>query len=227
MRDLIFFLFTALIFYFHPLSSQNFSYSLTTSNQTYSALTNATGIAVNTSSATSSRISIGFPFEFADSSFQYVTISSSGKLFFDNHHRFIISAFGETSVRADPNGNPLSNLSYKLTGDAGSRILSIEYSGFTFQGPDSIASFQVELHEGSNQVVIQTGSNTFSALADSIMTFPLVFINSKMDTGHKAFIISGNPANPVATVITDIGNMAYLVRFPSIGMRYTLSPQSN
>jgi hypothetical protein len=212
---------------YSPSYGQNFNYSLSVSNQAFQPLADPTLLPVTGSPDQTATIAIGFPFNFAGDTYNSLIVTNSGKLLFGTERKHAISGFGGIQPRVDTSEAPISVIGYKLTGNEGSRKLTLEFKNFRSTEVDSSLNFQISLLESSNRIVIHSGANSYAGLPDSTVFFHLGFINPMMDSYHKAACIFGSPGNLSLEIIFDIGDMKYLTRFPSTGTRFELWHQNN
>lgn len=110
----------------------------------------------------------------------------------------------------------ISNISYKLDGVAGSRILKIEYDnvGFYNEFSDSSStnnhiSFQVWLYEGSNTIEIHYGPSNITnpTLVYDNFNGPIIGLvrdyNYNDDVFTSGIMLEGNPASPSDTITNE------------------------
>ncbi len=135
-------------------------------------------------------------------------------------------------------GSSLSNISYLTEGNAGNRILKIEWNnvGFFDDSTESdFMNFQMWLYEGSNIIEYRYGPSQINNPNESFEgeTGPSVGIISSYDIdiddlADNAFLLSDNPANPNVIVLepgdTPV-NEALLGMIPD-GTVYRFTPQN-
>lgn len=133
-------------------------------------------------------------------------------------------------------GTSLSNISYKLEGPAGSRILKIEWNNVGFLGDVDLngsstdfANFQVWLYETTNIVEYRYGPSAITFPAESfegqtgpsVALFPLVNFNTGQPTA--GVVLSGSANTPSSANTT---TQSYLVGMPSSGITYRFTPSN-
>ncbi len=110
----------------------------------------------------------------------------------------------------EPTPESLSNISYKLEGLEGSRILKIEWNnvGFYYEYEENeesndFANFQFWLYEGSNNFEIHFGESSinYPALSFDEESGPLVVFEPELDEfedvlSENAMVLNGDPASP-------------------------------
>lgn len=105
----------------------------------------------------------------------------------------------------------MSEISFLTTGDAGSRILKIEYNNIGFIDDPAVSdfmNFQVWLYETSNTLEYRYGLSQIDSPNDSFeeLSGPIVgFIpNANLDDGilfSEGYLLEGDPANPTLVVL--------------------------
>ena len=131
-------------------------------------------------------------------------------------------------------GTSLSNISYKLDGSSGNRILKIEWNNVGFFGDLNVngtstdfANFQVWLYETTNVVEFRFGPSNITNPSVSfegdtgpgVALFPLVNFNTGEIT--SGIILSGNPSAPI---VNNTNVPLSLDAIPSNGITYRFSP---
>lgn len=214
-------------FYAH---SQNFDYSVSASDGTYSSIS-GTPVTGNSSdwSSSSFKIPIGFNLTVNDSAFDTLSIEPNGFIKFDKN-RAIVTYFG-ASCKADSN-NVFSALSYALTGTQGNRVLKLQYEGVGYQkyNPYEYMNFQVWLYEQDSRIQIHTGPSSYPGIFDSLYidVLPVIgMINPLMNSATSALVISGDPASPAPAPVPAGGSLQYLQFVPPSNRIYTFTPNGN
>ena len=128
----------------------------------------------------------------------------------------------------------LSNLSYKLDGAVGTRILKIEWNNAGFfedldlnDSSTDFVNFQVWLYETSNIVEFRFGSSNVSqptvdfngATGPGVAIFPFVNFNTGIPT--SGIVLSGSPSNPT---VNNTSDFLSLNGMPANGTVYRYTP---
>ncbi|MFC7358140.1 T9SS type A sorting domain-containing protein [Jejudonia soesokkakensis] len=197
------------------MSSQNFNFS--SFNEPYSNLTESTSLN-NSEFWDDDEFIIPIDFEFSISTHTFNTIyivdwSVGGVLSSNASGNGILPIFipiGQDIVSRFDSSASTSPLSYKTEGDAGSRILKIEWNNAGFfedSTQNDFMNFQVWLYEGTNAIEYRYGPNEINnpdesfegLLGPNVGLFSSIDINNDMLVDY-AYVISGDPLNPELTV---------------------------
>lgn len=193
----------------HGLASGDYSFSKTTGN--YSDLTNA--ISINNGQLWDDPVGsvpIGFTFKLYDLMLDTVyfgmglggLVSSAIDANFEADYA-IIPFEADLIDRGEISGISQSPISYKLEGNAGNRVLKIEWKNAGFVGEigalgtlNDYVNFQVWLFEGSNDIEMHYGPNMVSnpVINYEGETGPFVGISDK--DLLNPYLLSGSPDNP-------------------------------
>ncbi|OAB79580.1 T9SS type A sorting domain-containing protein [Cochleicola gelatinilyticus] len=195
------------------------SYSFNVSNQTYENLENATSL--NDGEVWDDPeflIPIGFEFQISSQTFNSIYIVAwgvGGELSpsqTDSGVLSILSPIAQDIIdRGFVNEVSESNISYTTEGTSGNRILKIEWNNVGFfddATENDFMNFQVWLYEDTNTIEYRYGPNEIANPSDSYEgeTGPIVSLQPSVDLDEgpleEAYILSGNPANPVYNVVS-------------------------
>lgn len=217
-------------------------YNVSTLNEPYVSLTNATNLTsgIMWSDTSSFTIPIGFNFQLGGSTITSFRLSETNLIL--NGATGLQSGFGMlgTSLqdRNFPSGTPASPIQYTLTGNAGSRILKLEIknAGFTnekdmFDTNEDFVNVQVWLYENSNIVEFRFGASAINHFQEYFLQkVPIGYLknlNVEMFSFDKFYCLTGNPMSPgldsTSSLTTPIGLTAY----PVSGTVYRFKPKSN
>ena len=161
-------------------------------------------------------IPLGFNFAIGDQSYNTVLQMGSGAtLGFFNFMTSTLNMFGFLDDFMDAGvlpGEAPSTISYKIEGNSGNRIAKVQYENAAFyEEINEMATatnrmtFQLWFYENGGVFEVHYGPSTIS---DPLLAFegllgPTVVVATNLDfnTFDFAGVISGNPANPVLSVI--------------------------
>ncbi len=234
--------------------SQDYNFSVT--NGTYSNLTESTSLNNGmTWDDPQFQVPIGFSFEYFNTAITELFISGwgyGGELTTSESAEGTapyLSPFGSDLIDRGYDffldtitSGSLSNISYKLDGTAGSRVLKIEWNnaGFFSDIYDDFVStdfvnFQLWLYEGSNDIEIHFGPSSITnpELSFDSLSGTYIGLFSSLnfdDYGETASGIAllGNPSSPTATnVSTAFSLNDYMNGAPSNGTIYKFSTGVN
>ncbi|MEM1321956.1 MAG: T9SS type A sorting domain-containing protein [Bacteroidota bacterium] len=218
-------------------SQAQLPYELVIESSTYSNLTASTSVNNDTTwDDPQFTIPIGFDFELLGETANEIFIVEEGVggfLSTDGSGMGIIPifiAYGADIIDRGydldlgPGPGSQSNISYQLEGNAGSRILKIEWRNAGFYSDvddDGIAqdsiNFQVWLYEGSNDIAIHFGPKLISQpyLAYDGKGGPLVgfFPNYNVeedDVEGNIYLLSGDPRKPSFLEVVDLYEILFL-----------------
>lgn len=227
------------------------SYSFTVSNEAYQHLQGSTSLNEGrTWDDPDYEVPIGFKFKVFGNEFENVYFDGYSELMFLNNDNDEISIaaidFLDVIDRAydldnDEDGpGSLSNISYLLDGQAGSRIFKFELRnvGFyedisAFDSSVSYGNYQIWLYENSNIIEFRYGeSNIIKSVVYDDVAGPVVMIADDyevfFDDIHSAVMLSGSPTNPQLNVFDkkriDFENFPYLNDLIPNGTVYRFTP---
>jgi hypothetical protein len=236
------FLIPSFLLFFQHVQAQNFNYSLTKDSIQYQPLATATVVAAE-EDWTNKKFNLKLPFQFncAGTSTDSLTIESNGFISFGKNTNLALVAFNNFASSMDSTGMFVSRISSVITGNAGNRIVKIEYKNLAvnaFSATDYF-NYQVWLYENGNKIEYHIGPNPYAALIivapagtdpntdqyiDTGFRQLIGLINRKMDTTDKGYLITGNPSFPNGKRITGDTELSYLSNIPSAGNIYTFIP---
>ena len=155
---------------------------------------------------------------------------------------FLLPEAADVIDRGYLTGNSLSNISYKLDGFFGNRILKIEWNNVSFSGGNIDAgniytdyvNFQVWLYEIDNAIEYRYGPNDIpnpSQIYDGETgTAPSILPQYDCDINDwlgSLYSVEGNPLNPILTTIDpNTGSFNFLNDVIPNGMVYRFSPSA-
>ena len=229
--------------------SQNFDYSFSKDSVSWQELNNQTILNENdTAWKFSYKIPVGFTFNFLGRNFDSVSIETNGYLVFDADRNYALTSFLGFGDCVDSIGNH-SVLGYEVIGTPGNKILKIQFKNISnAKHSNQHFTYQlwlkengaVEVHIGPNDyqpgIIVTTTvidsltveSDTLFTNPDSSQQFRVGMINMNMDSEIRGFFIGGNVSSPQSQPVDDNHpDPIYLVRAPSLGTRYTFTPNSN
>ena len=173
---------------------------------------------------------IGFTFHFVNEDYTQMKILLGNSVFGSRYTSFAPCAAVVMQDRAD-SGLSKSPISYRITGDSGSRILKVQWesAGFLYDTA-SFANFQAWFYEGSNKIEARYGkSHVLGKLFQTQRGGPQVGILAVSDSGTDSFryLLNGNPDTPMVKTIKDDGPFS-LTAMPRDSMVYVFeySPMS-
>ena len=208
-------------------SAQAQSYSFIKSTGTYTDLTAPTVLTTANWDDGSHNVPIGFSFNYAGTNYTSVDADENGLVFFNYNDNLALIAI-ITDLQQSGVQSP-SEVSYQLTGSAGSRVLKIEWrnAGFWDGLTTDFVNFQVWLHEGSNKIDTHFGP---VSIANSNDVFYLgsihgliVNYNFADDTFSGPFL-TGDPLNPTLVNYVNDTIPAPMLSHPTNGLIYTFTP---
>ncbi|WP_343305615.1 LamG-like jellyroll fold domain-containing protein [Chitinophaga niabensis] len=220
------------------------SYSFSASNGTFTALTtpSTTTWSGSTDDAVSALIPIGFDFWYMGVHYTSVAASTNGWLSLgtvqtnDVYTNSLSSGGAPRPVIAplwdDLDVVAFSNVTYKTTGAAGSRIFTVQYLNikWNYQASGAVCSFQVKLHESTGRIefvyrsdagsanspsgsigitATGTGSGNFLSVnntGNSASSTSEANITTKRTTGRTYAFTPPVPAAPGSLTFTDVTN---------------------
>ena len=221
------------------LDAQTYTFSYGTG--TYSDLTGNTSLSNgNTWDDTAFVMPIGFNFNFYGSNYTSLEVLSDGIVSFDpGNDTKMFWGFGADlidkghSSHGDGTGISKSDISYLLTGSAGSQILKIQYKNVAFyDSPNDYVNFQIWLYETSNKLEVMIGNNSVTNPALSYGTYGgpgigVVLTNSSFSSIVYSLFANGSPATPTTAAWTNLFNPPPVITgTPANGQVYTFTPSS-
>jgi|GEM_PF-2748380 len=208
----------------YTAKSQNFGYTLAKDSSSYSSLSGATVlVAAENFLSKSYTIHLPFTFNFCGSSTDSIIVEGNGFISFDQPKGLSTIAFNNFSSRRDTSNNYLSSILSGVEGSGNNRILKIEFMNMAQNQLSQYdhLDYQVWLYENGNKIEFHIGSNSYE---QQELPQLIGLINRNMDTDAKAFVLSGDPANPSGSLISGESDFTYLSGFPSSGFIYKLIP---
>ncbi|MFA6057553.1 MAG: T9SS type A sorting domain-containing protein [Taibaiella sp.] len=204
------------------------SYTFAQSTTTFTALTTPTTVSWvgNTDDAVSDLIPIGFDFWYMGTRYTTIGASTNGWLSFgttlsDYSYTNGLSTGGTPRPVIAPLWDDLditsnTNVTYKTTGTAGSRIFTLQYLNvkWYYLALGSVISFQVKLYEGTGKIEFIYKPEATSASNPSAS----IGITATA-TGSGNFLSVNNAGTSVSST-----NEANVTTRPSSGKRYAFTP---
>jgi hypothetical protein len=222
-----------------PQSSAQMPYNVTTLNEAYTPLTNATNVTAGRlwSDTSDFEIPVGFSFQLGNSiisslHFLQTNVLVSG----DNGVQSGFAILG-TSLqdRGFNSAQPVSPIQYKVSGAAGSRIfkLEIKNAGFynewdKFQTADDSINLQVWIYESNSAFEFRFGPSSITHFADYFDSVPLGYfknLNLNVYSFEKFYCLKGNPTAPGMDTLTSLNKPEGFTTYPSSGMVYRFTPK--
>ena len=210
------------------------SYTFTATTATYTNLTGSTSLnGTATWDDPDYTIPIGFNFQYFGDVLNNIYISNigyGGDLADVPNYTGVVAilrAYGadiidrgyDFAVDEAPTGS-LSNISYKLEGAAGNRILKIEWNNVGFYSDVSqngasatnATNFQLWLFETDNSIELHFGPNTITNTSlvfegypgSSVALLESVDLNSQTIGANGALVLTGDPINPTFSTVTTV-----------------------
>ena len=224
------------------------SYALSSRTGTYSNLTGNTSITNNkTWDSDVFGGPIGFNFKFYGTNYTSLFITADGIITFDYNitlqegTKFFMGFFADLVDKGsidggDGTGVSKSDISYLLSGSAGSRIFKIQFKNAAFyQSPGDYVNFQIWLYETSNKIEVWVGSNSITNPAQSYTlsnekgpAVGVVIQDPSTSNILYSIMADGNPSAPVASSWTDTQSAPVaLTGTPANGRIYEFSPTAS
>jgi hypothetical protein len=185
-----------------------------------------------------SSVSIGFDFELGGKAFSQVMALTDGDLSFEdfiNHPESVIAAsvFAANLIDKDVNTDENSLLRYVVDGNAGNRILKIEYNnlGLATGAPEDYVNFQVWLYEGSNSIEYRYGpmqindpGAAFGGVGGIVAGLAELEFNNETFSG---LLLKNDPTEPDTVLLQNAEQLfgLNLQGFPEEGTLYRFCPQ--
>ena len=219
------------------LDAQTYVFSYSTG--TYSDLTGNTSLNNgNTWDDSTFILPLGFSFNFYGSNYSTVEVDCNGFVSFDpGINTKMFCGFGADLMdKGDPSfgdgtGISKSDISYLLTGSAGSQILKIQFKNAAFFGsPNDYVNFQIWLYEASNKMEVIIGNNSVTDPAGSYggsggASIGVILANSSFTSMVYSLFANGSPATPTTAAWTNlINNPPTITGTPANGQVYTFTP---
>jgi len=219
-----------LLLFYSGIKAQNFNYQFSSSTSSYADISSPTYLAQSTTWNPSYKIPLGFSFKHMGQNFDSVQIFTNGYLVFDNNFNYAFAAFTfNVGNHTGGTGTNPSSISYQLSGGTGSHVLKIQFKNCGVVQQDSgVVNYQVWLYEGSNQIDVAIGNNTYSstALSNNRKMFGPINMNP-LKPGQTGYIIHGSPTSPsvgTASSVNTTCTNSSLTGFPSANTVYTFLP---
>ena len=231
---------TAAILSAPDLTHAQMPYNVTTANEAYVPLSNATSISngILWSDTSDFTIPLGFSFPIENSTINSLTFSQSS-LFMPglNGTQSGFAMLG-TSLqdRNYPGGTPQSPIQYVTSGTTGNRIfkLEIKNAGFTnerekYDTDNDFINVQVWFYESNKSVEFRFGPSSVSHFDDYFENkVPLGYMkNLDMSTFNfqKFYCLKGNPAAPGMDTLVNLNTPTGFDTYPASGMVYRFIPK--
>jgi hypothetical protein len=226
----------------HADTRAQMPYNVTTANETYVPLTNATPLSngILWSDTSNFTIPLGFNFSLEGNTVNNLVFTQSS-LFLPalNGTQSGFAMLG-TSLhdRSYPSGTPASPVQYTLSGSAGNRILKLEFknAGFAnerekYDTNNDFINLQVWFYESNKSVEFRFGPSAITHFDDYFENkVPLGYMkNLDLTTFnfHKFYCLKGNPAAPGMDTLVNLENPAGFDAYPASGMVYRFTPKGN
>lgn len=223
-----------------PVNAQ-MPYNVTTANQAYVPLTNATSLSNNIlwSDTSEFNIPLGFNFQFGGTGITNFALSQSN--LFTPSLSGVQSGFAMlgTSIqdRNYPGGVPASPVQYALSGTSGNRILKLEIknAGFAtekdlYATNNDFVNIQIWFYEQDHSVAFHFGPSSITHFDDYFgQKMPLGFMKAlDMNTFsfQKFYCLNGNPASPGMDSLINLNTPSGFTTYPAAGTIYRFTPKS-
>lgn len=191
-----FFFLAVCTFFLLKAGAQNFNYTDSVYNSTYSEINDPVILAEGDTWLTSdAEISVGFSFNYAGTAYQSLVVTDDGYIAFGQNkdYRFICFGLG-LSNQKDSIGINLSSVSYLVKGDEGSRVLKIQFKNCKILNDSAgYVNFQVQFYEGSNNIGLIIGDTRFEGNALANAAKKIGLIRNSTQAGH---MLTGDVSNP-------------------------------
>jgi len=217
-------------------------YNVTTFNDAYTPLTNATNLTngIKWSDTSKFTIPLGFNFQMAGTTLTSIRFSESNLLL--NGASGTQSGFGMLGCslqdRNFVSGTAASPIQYTLTGNAGARILKLEIknAGFTtetdiYSTNEDFVNVQIWFYENTNMVEFRFGASSINHFQDYFLQkVPLGYIknlNVEMFSFEKFYCLTGNPMSPAVDSTTSLTSPIGMTAYPPTGTVYRFKPKNS
>ena len=217
-------------------------YNVTTANETYVPLTNATVLNSNLlwSDTCNFTIPLGFNFRIGDNTINSLVFSQSNLILPALSGTQSGFAMLGTSLqdRNFPDGpSAVSPVQYTVTGAAGNRVLKLELknAGFNnekemFGTTNDFVNIQIWFQEQNNSIAFHFGPSTITHFNDYFNEkMPLGFIkglNMEMFTFQKFYCLKGNPMAPGMDSLNNLNTPSGFDTYPASGTLYRFIPKT-
>ncbi|MFA6060366.1 MAG: T9SS type A sorting domain-containing protein [Taibaiella sp.] len=233
---------TAATFLVNYESKAQMPYLVTTLQENYVLLTNATNITAGNAWADTATFTfpVGFNFQFGGNTINTITLNETNLLvpaLTGTQSGFAILG---TSLqdRNYPGSEGVSPVSYKLSGTSGSRIFKMELRNAGFSNEKSLygtsndsVNLQVWIYESNSAIEFRFGPSSITHFPDYFQgKVPLGYIkNLSMDNFlfEKYYSLKGNPLNPGMDTVTNLNVAVGLDTYPASGTVYRFTPKTN
>jgi hypothetical protein len=202
-------------------------YEFKTSTGTYTELTDPTIITTTfDQSGWTVDLATSFKMFGVDFASTNISIGDFGAVVGTNSAQDKMFAFDFFGVKKFTKRDNTSSISYTFVGDAGKRVLTIQYKnvGLKDGDPSDFVNVQVKLHEDGSQMEVIVGPHQIADVS-KVFIFPddkgpqvgIFLSNMDFTTKHEVFFLTGNPASPSASGM----NTVSLNGVPAEGRVYT------
>lgn len=228
MKKIIPVFITALLIQSIAWAQQGYTFSQSTG--TYTDLASPQVISGTNWDQDNYEIPVGFNFIFDNLTVDSVIVDDNGSIYFTNGTD-LKSIDGFYADLAASTTNTPSNISYLLTGTAGSRILKVQWKNAGFYGttsvlPNEYVNFQVWLYEGSNKLEIRVGSSVITSGSTIFGTAGGPDVGLALTITQQNFsgiYLQGSPSTPTVVNLTNATTFPSLSAPPANGTVYIFS----
>ena len=206
-------------------------YTFSQSTATYANLTTPTVVSVAGWDEDDYTIPLGFSFTFDNLTVNSIIAGDNGSIIFTDSTTTVKGMDGFYADMIDRATTTPSNISYELTGTAGSRIMKVQWLNAGFYGttaalPGEFINFQIWLYEGSNKIEIHIGSSNVTS-ASAIFgpaggpDVGLALVVTAQN--FSGIYLQGSPAAPTVVTLTASTTYPSLSGVPVNGTVYNFT----
>ncbi|KAA5536337.1 T9SS type A sorting domain-containing protein [Taibaiella lutea] len=216
-------------------------YNVTTLNEAYVPLANATNLTngIKWSDTSEFTVPLGFNFQMGGTAITNIRLSETNLLL--NGTSGTQSGFGMLGCSLQDrnflSGTPASPIQYTLTGNTGSRILKLEIknAGFTtemdmFSTNEDFVNVQIWFYENSNIVEFRFGASSINHFQEYFLQkVPLGYLKNldvEMFSFEKFYCLTGNPMSPAIDSTNNLNTPIGLTAYPASGTVYRFKPKT-
>ena len=206
-------------------SAQNFNYSLSVEQGTYTPLTNGTVISPSASDwmGWNTKIAIGFPVSIIGKTFDSLRVSSAGYLVFDDATNL---GFAYSGLPIKPTQDSLSQFQSSVRILQTSNTLNIAFDkiGFYAETENLFLSLMISIHS-NGKIEIAFGDNNFTTEAWERNSKILGLINmSDLQNDQMALVMAGSSSSPLLQSVQTGAIIPSLVGWPTSGTHFFIQP---
>jgi hypothetical protein len=228
MKKILLILITALFIQNVALAQQGYTFSQTTG--TYADLASPNIVSGSGWDQDNYEIPVGFNFTYDNLTVDSIIVDDNGSIYFTDG-TVLKSIDGFYADLAASTTNTPSNISYLLTGAAGSRILKVQWKNAGFYGttsvlPNEYVNFQVWLYEGSHKLEVHVGSSVITSTSTIFGTAGGPDVGLALTITQQNFsgiYLQGSPSAPTIVNLTNATTFPSLSAPPVNGTIYSFS----